>query len=190
MPPKAKITRDMIIRAGVEIVRTEGADSLNVRHAAEMLSCSTQPVMYHFKTVKDLKAAVYKEADKFHTEYIITPEPNAENPFLSIGLRYIKFAENEKYLFRFLFQSDSFQNVSFTDLMTADEIMPIIALMCEAANISESQARIVFETTFICVHGLASLIANNSINYDKPYFEKMLSTAFNGAIAAVKGEKL
>ena len=60
MPPKAKITRDMIIKAGITIIRTEGIDSLNVRRVAALLSCSTQPVMYHFKTVKELTYAVYE----------------------------------------------------------------------------------------------------------------------------------
>lgn len=188
MPPKAKITKDMIIEAGVKIVRANGADSLNVRRVAAALSCSTQPVMYHFKTVKELKAAVYEASDKLHTEYIMTPDPNAENPFLSIGLRYIQFAEDEKRLFRFLFQSDSFQNISFTDLMNADDLLPVTATLCKAANLSKTQARNAFETMFICVHGIASLIANNSINYDKTHFEKILRTAFNGAITALKGE--
>lgn len=190
MPPKAKITRDMIIKAGITIIRTEGIDSLNVRRVAALLSCSTQPVMYHFKTVKELTYTVYEATDKLHTEYIMTPEPNTENPFLSIGLRYIQFAQDEKYLFRFLFQSDNFQNISFTELINAEELMPIISTLCKCANISEIQARIVFETTFICVHGIASLIANNSINYDKAHFEKILITTFNGAISALKGETL
>ena len=51
MPPKAKITRDMIIEAGIKVVREKGAESLNVRQVAAVLGCSTQPVMYHFSTV-------------------------------------------------------------------------------------------------------------------------------------------
>ena len=98
MPPKAKITRDMIIEAGLQIVRTEGTESLNVRRAAAELDCSTQPVMYHFKTVSDLKAAVYERANDLHTAYILTPDAEAADPFLSVGLRYIRFAAEEPHL--------------------------------------------------------------------------------------------
>jgi AcrR family transcriptional regulator len=188
MPPKARITREMIIEAGLKIVRTEGDDSLNVRAVAAVLECSTQPVMYHFKTVSDLKSAVYDAANALHTEYIMTPDASTDNPFLSIGLRYIRFAAEEKHLFRFLFQSDSFQNVSFGDLMNAEELSPMIAPLCAAADLTEAQARAVFEMLFICVHGAASLIANNSICYDRPHFEEMLRRAFDGAVAALKGE--
>ena len=187
MPPKAKITREMIIEAGLEIVRSEGADNLNVRRVAAILDCSTQPVMYHFKAVSELKTAVYDAANAVHSAYIMTPDSQTDNTFLSIGLRYIQFAADEKHLFRFLFQSDSFQNVSFGDLINADGLAPVIAPLCQAAAISEAQAREVFEMMFICVHGAASLIANNSIPYEKAHFEEVLGKAFDGAISALKG---
>lgn len=187
MPPKAKITREMIIEASLKIVRNEGAHNLNVRRVAAEMDCSTQPVMYHFKAVSDLKTAVYEAANELHTVYIMTPDPDAEDPFLSIGLRYVQFAADEKHLFRFLFQSDSFQNVSFQDLMHSDDLSPIISPMCAAANITETQAREIFEVLFICVHGIASLIANNSVSYDKAHLIKMLRNTFVASTAALKG---
>ncbi|MBR4201303.1 MAG: TetR/AcrR family transcriptional regulator [Oscillospiraceae bacterium] len=187
MPPKAKITREMVIEASLKIVRNEGAENLNVRRVAAELECSTQPVMYHFKAVSDLKAAVYEAANELHTAYIMTPDPDAEDPFLSIGLRYIQFAADEKHLFRFLFQSDSFQNVSFQDLMHSDELTPIIAPMCAAVNITETQAQEIFKVLFFCVHGAASLIANNSVSYDKEHLKKKLGNTFDASIAAMKG---
>lgn len=50
MPPKAKITREMIIHAGIEIVREHGIENVNARTVSKKLGCSTQPVMYHFKS--------------------------------------------------------------------------------------------------------------------------------------------
>ena len=66
MPPKARITKEMIIEAGLGIVRTEGEDALNVRRVAAELNCSTQPVMYHYKTVEELRSDVYAAADWNH----------------------------------------------------------------------------------------------------------------------------
>ncbi|MBR2303695.1 MAG: TetR/AcrR family transcriptional regulator, partial [Ruminococcus sp.] len=65
MPPKPKITKDMVIEAGFKIVRSEGEQALNVRRVASELGCSTKPVMYHFSTVNELKTAVYEYADNF-----------------------------------------------------------------------------------------------------------------------------
>ena len=187
MPPKAKITRDMIIEAGLQIVRTEGTESLNVRRTAAELDCSTQPVMYHFKTVSDLKAAVYERANDLHTAYILTPDADAADPFLSVGLRYIRFAAEEPHLFRLLLQSTQFQNVSFQELTQSDGLTPVLAPLCESAGLSAAQAKEIFGILFVCVHGAASLIANNAIPYDRAYFENMLTAAFEGAVMRMKG---
>lgn len=187
MPPKARITRDMIIEAGLQIVRTEGTDSLNVRRAAAVLSCSTQPVMYHFKSVSDLKAAVYARANDLHTAYIMTPDTDAADPFLSVGLRYIRFAAEEPHLFRFLFQSDSIRNITFQELMQAEDLAPVLATLCASAGLSEAQAKKIFGILFVCVHGAASLIANNAIPCDRAYFEDMLTAVFEGAVMRMKG---
>lgn len=189
MPPKAKITKEMVINAGLKIVRTEGEENLNVRRVATELNCSTQPVMYHFKTVNDLKSAVYRLADELHTNFLMIPDENADNPLLSIGLRYIQFANEEKNLFCFLFQSDKFQNISFRELVYSDYSAPIIAPICENTGLSELQAKELFESLLICIHGAASLIANNSIDYDNNYFERLMKNTFTGMMCIIKGGK-
>lgn len=188
MPPRARITRKMVVDAALEIVRREGAAALNVRGVAAELGCSTQPVVYCFKTVAELWEAVYEAADARHTEYILAADESAVNPMLAIGLRYIRFAAEERHLFRFLFQSNRFQNVSFRELTQSDGLSPLLAPMCEAAGLAPAQAKAAFGALFISVHGAASLIANNSISYDRGYFEWMLTATFDGAVRAVKGE--
>ena len=104
MAPKTKVTRDMIVEAAVEVARKKGADSINARTVAEQLHCSTQPVMYHFATIDSLKRAAYAKADHMHTSFLMNVAPE-QDPILSIGLIYIRFAVDEPQLFRFLFQS-------------------------------------------------------------------------------------
>ncbi len=104
MPPKAKITKEMIVDAGVELVRESGIEHVNARAVAERLGCSTQPVMYHFQTIEEMKRAIYDKADAHHTAYLT--DIHGEKPMLEIGLSYIRFAQKEKQLFRLLFQSD------------------------------------------------------------------------------------
>ena len=55
MPPKVKVTKDMVIDAAFEIAREAGAENINARTVAKKLNCSTQPVMYHFATIEELK---------------------------------------------------------------------------------------------------------------------------------------
>ena len=51
MPPKAKITKEMIIDAAFEITRESGIEAVNARTISEKLGCSTQPVMYHINSI-------------------------------------------------------------------------------------------------------------------------------------------
>lgn len=48
MPPRAKITKEMVVDAAFELVRAEGIERVNARTVSQKLGCSTQPVMYHF----------------------------------------------------------------------------------------------------------------------------------------------
>ena len=49
MSPRIVTTRDEIAQAAFEIVREEGHEALTVRHIAERIGCSTQPLLYHYK---------------------------------------------------------------------------------------------------------------------------------------------
>lgn len=185
MPPKAKITKNMVIAAGFDIVRSDGQESLNVRSLAAKLECSTQPVMYHYKTVDELKSDIYAVADGFHTEYIMRPSSDT-NPLLSIGLNYIKFAHEEKHLFRFLFQSDKFRNVGFGELINGDDTAFLLEPLVQQTELTLDQAKTVFEALFICAHGYASLLANNSMEYNEEHCAELLTNTFMGIIGTIK----
>lgn len=186
MPPKAKITAEMIAQAGTELIRAEGLQALNVRNTAKQLGCSTQPVMYHYPTVGALKEAVYAQADALHTAYLMQPE--AENPLLSIGLRYIRFASEERNLFRFLFQSGMMRDTPLRLVTVSPDTAPFIAAVAAETGLTEQQAQDVFTLLFMTVHGCASLLANQAMEYDAAYCEKLLARSLSGAAAAVKGE--
>lgn len=69
MPAKVKVTKEMIIQVAFDIARVTGAENINARTVSERLNCSTQPVMYHFATIEELKRAIYAKADCYHSEY-------------------------------------------------------------------------------------------------------------------------
>lgn len=186
MPPRAKITRSLIIDAAFEIVRYEGAENINARSVSKKLNCSTQPVLYHFKTIEELKKAVYIKADEFHSSYL------SDNPELSpmkgLGLQYIRFGAKEKHLFRFLFQSDKFSGKSISDLIDAEETGFILEIIAKTSNIPVEQARILFKSLFLFAHGYASMLANNELEYDEEIIVSDLNFMFKGALASLKGE--
>ena len=82
------------------LIRERGHEALTARSLASALGCSTQPIMYQFPNLDELRELTYQKADVFHTEYLL-----AAGDILEMGLRYVRFAKEEPQLFRFLFQS-------------------------------------------------------------------------------------
>lgn len=185
MPPKAKITREMIIDATFEIIRNTGVETVNARTISKKLNCSTQPVMYHFKTIEELKRAVYEKADEYHSAYIMDIHSN--NPMKDIGLNYIQFAVKEKNLFRFLFQSNEFLGKNISELINAEELQPIIAILSQETAVNAEQAKIIFRSLFLIAHGYASMFANNEMEYDEQTVLSDLGLIFDGAVKALRG---
>ncbi len=188
MPPKAKITKEMIVDTAFHIVQREGVDKVTARSISEQLNCSTQPVLYYFSTVEDIKKAVYKRADEYHTDYIMNMEEDYGDPMLAIGMNYIRFAIEERNLFRFLFQSNEFSGVSMLDLAETEELLPLLTVLQKELDMSMDDAKEVFSTLFIFVHGYASLYANNTMVYEEQIVIEALEKVFYGAICVVKGD--
>lgn len=185
MPPKPKITREQVIDAAFAIARREGIASVNARTAARQLGCSTQPVMYHFPRIEDLKRAVYSRADRFHTEYLMS----SADPLLGTGLNYIRFAVEEPHLFQFLFQSGYALESSLPEMIDSPELQPILAAMGNAAGMDMPQMKEVFLTIALFTHGYASIIANNGLDYDETTAAEHLERAYRGAVLAAQEER-
>ncbi len=177
MPPIPKITKQMILDTSLEIVRKDGIDKLNVRNIANNLKCSTQPIMYHYKNMDILKEELYSIIDKYHSAFLM--KQSNIDPLLNIGLQYIKFANEEKNYFKFLFQSDKFSNFNIKDLVNDSNLTDIINVIKKEVNLNEEQIKDMFINLFITAHGIASLLANNSMIYNEKECIRLLENIFN-----------
>ena len=189
MPAKAKVTREMIVDAAFAVARETGAENINARTVSERLHCSTQPIMYHFATIEELKRTVYAKADLYHSEYLMNLRSPAQGVMLGIGMNYIRFAIEEPHLFRFLFQSDFFGGSTLLELIDAEELAPVLSAMQGALGIDRERTKKVFLTVFLFAHGYVSIIANNSLKYDEALIKAHLEQAYRGAMLAGRSEE-
>ena len=180
MPPKAKINKEMILDAAVAIVREQGHEMINARTIAERLGCSTQPVLYYFKTIDEIREEAYKTVEEYHGSYIMPKGDRGLDPLLELGLNYIKFGHEEKNFFRFLFQTDTFAGLDSNDLMSDEGLTETLKLVAEESGSSIEEAKEVFFSLFVTAHGIASLLANNSMEYEEDHFRRVLEKCFNG----------
>lgn len=186
--PKARITREMVVDAAFDIARSAGVENVNARTVSEKLGCSTQPVMYHFARIEELKRAVYQKADRFHSEYLMNVADPENGIMLGIGLNYIRFAIREPNLFRFLFQSGYAVGSSFAEMADSEELKPLLDVMGKAAGLPPERTKSAFVTIAMFAHGCASIIANNSLEYDEQTIAAQLERAYRGAVLAEREE--
>lgn len=180
MPPKAKITKAMITDAAFEIVREQGAQNLNARSIAKMLNCSTQPVLYYFAKVEDIREEVYKETSEYMTAYVTKIENIYDSVMVEIGLRYAEFAEEEKELFRFLLQSEQYEPVNFLQLLDNPEQQTLMETMRKQTKMKDKDVKSTFASVFLAAHGYACMTANQVIPYDEEYIEDILDKIYTG----------
>ena len=186
MPAIAKITKEMIIDAAFEIAKEMGAENINARTVSQKLGCSTQPVLYHFKTIEDVRIAAHKKAGEFHIDYVTNLSGKYERPMLEVGMRYIQFAVEEKNLFRFLYHSSYYTGVSLSDWLTGKIFDSLFPILKRQAEVDERQAYSIFSQIVLVTHGIASLLANNAMVYDEAYCINTLSNAYFGIMYLIK----
>ena len=188
MPPKAKISREMIIDAAYEIVRESGEENINARNIAGKLGCSTQPVLYVFKTMDEIRECVYQKADEYHSEYLMQVNESEKNPMVVIWKNYIHFSVNERNLFRFLFQSNAFSG-RMQGLVDDERLLPVLQAMGGQMGMEIPDVKKFLACVFYPVHGIASLLANNSMEYDEDEFDHVISMIKRGVLKELESEK-
>ena len=186
MPAIAKVTKEMIIDAAFETVKEMGAENINARTVSQRLGCSTQPVLYHFKTIEDVRIATYKKASESHINYVTNLSGKYERPMLEVGMRYIQFAVEEKNLFRFLYHSNYYTGVSLSDWLTGKIFDSLFPILRRQARVDERQAYSIFSQIVLVTHGIASRLANNAMVYDEAYCINTLSNAYLGMMYLIK----
>ena len=190
MPAIAKVTKEIIIEAAFEIAKEIGAENITARTVSQKLGCSTQPVLYHFKTIEDVRIAAHKRASEFHINYVTNISGKYERPMLEVGMRHIQFAAKERNLFRFLFHSNYYTDVSLSDWLTRENFDSLFSILKRQAKADQQQAYYIFSQIFLVTHGIASLLANNTMVYDEAYCINTLSNAYWGIMYLIKEKGL
>ena len=110
MPAVRKVSKEQIIDAAVEVLRDDGFSAINARSVAKKLGCSTQPIYFSFKNMDELKAALTQRVIELHTQRVrdsLRAHEGSDSCYSSYGMGFVKFAAEEKQLFRWLYLEDN-----------------------------------------------------------------------------------
>ena len=180
MPPKIKVTEEQIILAALELTRLNGIESVNARAIAKKLNCSIQPIFKNFETMGSLRSQLNQRAQSIYDNYTQKGMESNPNPFLGIGLGYIKFAQEEKNLFKLLFMNNEFKQTGLIQIIKDDENQEIVELVSQMSGLNMHKAEQLFIDIWLTTHGIASMIATNDLELTETEITKILIDAFSG----------
>ena len=178
MPPKVKITKEEIVAAAVEIVRKEGVQAVNARTLANALNCSTQPIFSNFATMEQLHHAVTEKADALCRAYLKREvESGAYPTYKANGMAYIRFAKEERELFKLLYMCDRKGEPlpEYTELSHQME-----SIVHQNTGLGDLDAKLFHLEMWVYVHGIATMFATGFLDLDWVLVSKMLTDVYQG----------
>ncbi len=178
MPPKIKITKEKIIDVAIDMVRREGLSALNARNIAQELHCSTQPIFSNFASMEELKYAVIEKAETIYLAFSNAVIRSTDYPpYKASGMAYIRFAKEERELFRLLYMRDR----------SKEQIPPTTTLGEQVSEMVESNtgltgqaAQLFHLEVWAFVHGIATMITTEYCDLDEALISQMLTHAYQG----------
>ena len=177
MPPIPKYTKEEIISVAFDYVRENGYDTLTARDLAKMLNTSTRPIFTAFENMDELKKEIIYKATTFFEKYKKNEIEKKEYPeYKAIGMAYIRFAKEEKNLFKLLFMRDRSSEKDIEELSISDEIN----IITKNLSLSETDATHFHMKMWIMMHGFATMIATGYLDLDFETISKITSDVYNG----------
>ena len=80
MPPTAKFSKEKIVEAALDIVRTEGFDALTARALGTKLGSSARPIFTVFSNMEEVQQSVTEAAKMLYKEYVRKGLSQSWNP--------------------------------------------------------------------------------------------------------------
>ncbi len=178
MPPKPKITKDMILSTVLAITQEAGFEAVNARSIAHRLSCSTRPLFTCYKNMDELKASFLDFAFAYYTRYVDAySRSTGVNPAFVFPLSYIAFAKEETHLFRFLFLSDIELDMSepkdfYKEPGNEEKALAFSQLI----GAEPERGKDIFFDLFLYAHGMAVLTASGKLSLSSRHYKNRVQT--------------
>ncbi len=178
MPPKCKFTKDEIINVAVELVRLEGMGALTARSLAQSLGTSTKPIFGLFENMQQVQEAVLAEANERYLACLLREQKTGLYPAYKLsGMGYIRFAMEEKELFKLLFMRNR-TGEAIED--NRESIAPQLDMIQSNLGIDRESAYPFHLEMWHYVHGIATMIATDYLHWELDFISTALTDAYQG----------
>lgn len=187
MPPKPKFTREEIVQTALEIVSQKGVEALTAKELGDALGSSARPIFTVFNSMKEVQDEV-RAAAMHRFESFAEQKLPGMPLFKQVGMQMVLFGAREPKLYQLLFMQENRSAVSFDDVF--GELCPTagtcIGLIREEYDMSEAEARLLFENIWIFTFGVGALCATRMCHFSEAKLGEMLSTEFQAMMLLVR----
>lgn len=169
MPRSYMFTKEQVLDAAIELTREKGFSAVSARSLGEQLGTTSRPIFSHFENMADVQKGIISAANKLYQSF------RAEE--IASGMAYIRFAKEEKELFKLLFMRDrSGEQIK----ENPEEMEALIGLIAKQVNIDKEAARFFYLEMWAYTHGIASMIATGFYEWDEPLASRALTDVYEG----------
>lgn len=186
MPAAKKVSKDKIIDAAIEVLRDGGFSAINARSVAKKLGCSTQPIYFSFKNMEELKTALTERAMEMHTRRVrasLRDHEGNDSRYSSYGMGFVKFAAEEKQLFRWLYLDGKQFGEYRSDVLLSE----VVAVIMDEFGYSEEVAYRFHQDMIYFSYGLAILANTDHLHLTDAELREAFHREFR-ALTAIYGK--
>lgn len=181
MAPRNKFSREEIISAAVRIVRREGSAAVTARSIAAELGASSKVIFGYFENMEMLQSEIINRAGEMYREYVAEDMASGKYPpYKTSGMAYIRFAMEEKELFRLLFMRDRQGDIEHDD---SGELENVVEILQRIHGLAREDAMLFHLEMWAFVHGIAAMIATDYYKVDIGLASRMVTDAYQGLCA-------
>jgi len=189
MPRKPKFTRQEVLDSAFDVAKKQGLEAVTAASVAANMGYTGSSLFTHFESMDEIKQEVYlmakqKALDFFEGSIDYFPA------FKELGMRWIRFAEDEPNLYRMLFAGNPFTKTDDVSVVFREIFEPLKEEVAKTFEISEDNAKKVMSACITQANGIAlSIINGYGENYTEERLSEELSNACIGLVLLIRTQE-
>lgn len=182
MARKETITKDYLFETAFQMLKEEGIGNITARKLAAKAGCSTQPIFRLYSNMEELWQELFERAVDYFEEYYNKAKLYDFTPFVNLGITYIQFAAEEKFLFQMLFLSDRRYGKSLYEILNG-KMGAVGREFTKAQNEGVKNPGDLFMKMWIFIHGSACMSITGDYDLGLEETIQLLRNVYKGFVA-------
>jgi len=178
MPRNYMFTKEQVLDAAINLTRERGFGAVSARSLGEQLGTTSRPIFSHFENMADVQRGIIAAANQRYQSFREEEMASGKYvPYKASGMAYIRFAKEERELFKLLFMRD---RSGEQDREDPEEMDALVGLIAKQVNVDKEAAKLFYLEMWAYTHGIASMIATGFYDWDEALASRALTDVYEG----------